>query len=95
MRHARRHVRRWMRRERRPTSLWFQPGGSFIVTQPLGVVGIIVPWNYPLLLAMSPLAAALAAGNRVMLKPSEFVPRTSSVFAELTANDSPPTRSTW
>ena len=53
--------------------------------QPLGVVGIIVPWNYPLLLAISPLAAALAAGNRVLLKMSEFTPRTGELLAELVA----------
>jgi hypothetical protein len=50
--------------------------------QPLGVVGIIVPWNYPLFLAISPLAAALAAGNRVMVKMSEFTPRTGELLAE-------------
>jgi coniferyl-aldehyde dehydrogenase len=53
------------------------------VPQPLGVVGIIVPWNYPLFLAVSPLAAALAAGNRAMIKMSEFTPRTGALLASL------------
>jgi len=53
--------------------------------QPLGVVGIIAPWNYPLYLAIGPLTDALAAGNRVMLKMSEYTPRFSTLFAELVA----------
>ena len=83
IRHARRHLRRWMRPERRSTSLWFLPGSSRIVPQPLGVVGIVVPWNYPLYLAVGPLVAALAAGNRAMVKPSEFTPRVADCFATL------------
>jgi coniferyl-aldehyde dehydrogenase len=80
--HARRHLKRWMRAERRPTSFWFQPGRSRVVKQPLGVVGIVVPWNYPLYLAVGPLVAALAAGNRVLVKMSEVAPRTAALFAE-------------
>lgn len=83
IRHNRRHVGAWMRPRRRPVSLWFRPGRAQVIPQPLGVVGIIVPWNYPLLLAISPLAAALAAGNRVMIKMSEFTPRTGQLLAEL------------
>jgi acyl-CoA reductase-like NAD-dependent aldehyde dehydrogenase len=64
-------------------SLWFLPARNEIRPQPLGVVGIIVPWNYPLLLAVAPLVAALAAGNRVFIKMSEFTPRTGKLFAEL------------
>lgn len=56
------------------------PGSSKVVYQPLGVVGIIAPWNYPLYLAAGPLVAALAAGNRAMLKLSEFTPRTAELF---------------
>jgi len=78
LRDARRHVGRWMRPQRRATSLWFLPGRSEVRFQPLGVVGIIVPWNYPLYLAVGPLAGALAAGNRAMVKLSEFTP----AFAE-------------
>ena len=83
VRHALRHGAGWMGDERRATSLWFLPGSSKVVYQPLGVVGIIAPWNYPVYLAAGPLVAALAAGNRVMLKLSEFTPRTAEVFDEL------------
>jgi len=83
IRHARRHLGGWMRAERRPVSIWFLPGRAQVIPQPLGVVGIISPWNYPVLLAVSPLAAALAAGNRAMVKMSEFTPRTSALFARL------------
>jgi acyl-CoA reductase-like NAD-dependent aldehyde dehydrogenase len=83
VRHARRHLGRWMRPQRRATSLWFLPGRSEVRFQPLGVVGIIVPWNYPLYLAAGPLAGALAAGNRAMLKLSEFTPAFSSLLARL------------
>jgi acyl-CoA reductase-like NAD-dependent aldehyde dehydrogenase len=85
VKHARRHLRAWMRRERRPVSLWFQPGRAFVERQPLGVVGIVVPWNYPVYLAIGPLVAALAAGNRVMIKMSEFTPRTAELLARLAA----------
>src|SRR5262245_43031142 len=87
--HARAHVARWMRPERRVTSLWFQPGRTFVVKQPLGVVGIIVPWNYPLLLAVAPLVAALAAGNRAMVKISELTPRFGDLLARLIARSFP------
>jgi len=83
IRHARRHVGAWMKPRRKAPSLWFRPGRARIMPQPLGVVGIIVPWNYPLLLAVSPLAAALAAGNRVLLKMSEHTPLTGELLAEL------------
>ena len=85
VRHALRHGRGWMRDRRRATSLWFLPGSSRVIHQPLGVVGIIAPWNYPLYLAAGPLVAALAAGNRAMLKLSEFTPRTGELFASLAA----------
>ncbi len=85
IRHARSHAGTWMRPQRRSASIWFRPGRAKIIPQPLGVVGIIVPWNYPLLLALSPLAAALAAGNRVLIKMSEFTPRTGELLAELVA----------
>lgn len=83
IRHARRHVGAWMRPQRRPASFWFRPGRAQIIPQPLGVIGVIVPWNYPLFLAVSPLAAALAAGNRVLVKMSEFTPRTGQLLADL------------
>ncbi|EXI66873.1 MAG TPA: coniferyl aldehyde dehydrogenase [Candidatus Accumulibacter phosphatis] len=83
VRHARRHLRRWMRPQARPVSLWFQPGRAEVRHQPLGAVGIIVPWNYPIFLAAAPLAAALAAGNRALVKMSEITPATAALFAEL------------
>ena len=85
IRHNRSHVGAWMKPQRKAASIWFRPGRARIIPQPLGVVGIIVPWNYPLFLAVSPLAAALAAGNRVMVKMSEFTPRTGELLAELAA----------
>lgn len=83
--HARRHLARWMRDERRRVSLWFLPGRAELRWQPLGVVGVIVPWNYPLYLAVGPLTAALAAGNRAMVKMSEHTPCFSALFARLVA----------
>ncbi len=85
IRHTRSHFGAWMKPQRKSASIWFRPGRARIIPQPLGVVGIIVPWNYPLFLAVSPLAAALAAGNRVMIKMSEFTPRTGELLAELVA----------
>ena len=85
IRHARAHVGAWMKPRRSAASLWFRPGRARIIMQPLGVVGIIVPWNYPLLLTISPLAAALSAGNRVLVKMSEFTPHTGELLAELVA----------
>lgn len=83
--HARRHLRRWMKKRRVRTSFHSLPGSSFILPQPLGVAGIVSPWNYPLQLALVPAVAALAAGNRVILKPSELTPRFSQLLAELVA----------
>ncbi|MEI7036766.1 aldehyde dehydrogenase family protein [Fulvimonas yonginensis] len=83
--HALRHGRRWMRPRRAPTSLAFRPGRNRLVPQPRGVVGIVVPWNYPLFLAVGPLVDALVAGNRAMVKMSEFTPRFAALFAEQVA----------
>jgi coniferyl-aldehyde dehydrogenase len=85
IRHALRHGRRWMRPRRRLAGLAFLPARNVLLPQPLGVVGIIVPWNYPLLLATGPLVDALVAGNRAMVKMSEYTPRFSALFAELVA----------
>ncbi|MBL8484219.1 MAG: coniferyl aldehyde dehydrogenase, partial [Rhodocyclaceae bacterium] len=81
--HMQKELDGWMRPQRRRVALQFLPARAEVVYQPLGVVGIISPWNYPLSLALGPLAAALAAGNRVMLKPSEFTPATSALLAQL------------
>lgn len=83
IRHARRHLRRWMRPQRRAVNWTFLPARSEIRYQPLGVVGVVAPWNYPIQLALVPLANALAAGNRVMIKPSEFTPRVSALLAQM------------
>jgi len=83
VRHALAQGASWMRDERRATSVWFLPGSSKVIHQPLGVVGIIAPWNYPVYLAAGPLVAALVAGNRAMLKLSEFTPRTAELFEQL------------
>ncbi len=85
--HALGNLRRWTRPQRRRVSLWFQPGSAEVRFQPLGAVGIIAPWNYPVYLAVAPLVAALAAGNRVLVKMSELTPATSRVFAELIATN--------
>ena len=83
--HARRHLRRWMRPRRVRTALHFWPGHNRLLPQPLGVVGIVAPWNYPLQLALGPAVAALAAGNRVLIKPSELTPRLSAALAAAVA----------
>ncbi len=83
IRHALAKGRRWMKPRRRLADLLFLPGRTELRPQPLGVIGIIVPWNYPLYLAVGPLVDALVAGNRAMVKMSEFTPRFSALFAEL------------
>ena len=85
IRHARAHLRAWMKPQRRATSLWFLPGRSRVLYQPLGVVGIVVPWNYPIYLAVGPLVAALAAGNRALVKMSEAAPQTGAALERLAA----------
>jgi coniferyl-aldehyde dehydrogenase len=83
IKHMIRHLASWMKPKRRSVPFQFRPGHAQVVYQPLGVVGVISPWNYPVSLALAPLAAALAAGNRVMLKPSEYTPATSALLAQL------------
>ncbi|MCE3262419.1 MAG: aldehyde dehydrogenase [Pseudoduganella sp.] len=85
IRQQRRKLGRWMRERRVATPLHMLPGSSALMPQPLGVVGNIVPWNYPCQLALVPAAAALAAGNRVMLKPSELTPAFARLLAQLAA----------
>jgi coniferyl-aldehyde dehydrogenase len=71
--------------QRVSTALQFMPAKNRLIPQPLGVVGIIAPWNYPLQLTLAPAVGALAAGNRVMIKPSELVPRFSALLKEMIA----------
>jgi coniferyl-aldehyde dehydrogenase len=81
-RHAQRRLARWMRSRRVPTPLRLWPGHARVMPQPRGVVGVISPWNYPVQLALAPVIGALAAGNRVLLKPSELTPATSALLAQ-------------
>ena len=81
--HAEKHLAHWMKPRRRSVGLAFQPASARVHYQPLGVVGVIVPWNYPLFLAIGPLTGALAAGNRVMLKLSEATPATGRLLKSL------------
>src|SRR5690606_20514247 len=74
------HLKGWMKPSRRHVSRMFRPARNEVQYQPLGVVGIITPWNYPLFLAMGPLTCALAAGNRAMIKMSEFTPATAEAL---------------
>jgi len=83
--YASRHLKNWMKPSRRKVGMAFQPASAKVVYQPLGVVGVIVPWNYPLYLAVGPMVGALAAGNRVMLKLSESTPATGLLLKELLA----------
>ncbi len=85
LRHSLKHGRRWMRPRGGLANLVFLPARTTLMPQPRGVVGIIVPWNYPIFLAVGPLIDALTAGNRVMLKMSEYTPRFSALFAEQVA----------
>jgi aldehyde dehydrogenase (NAD+) len=84
--HALEHLETWMEPERVKTPLTFFPSKSFVRREPMGLVLIIAPWNYPFQLVMSPLAAALAAGNCALLKPSEWTLHTSELVAELAAS---------
>ena len=85
LRFARKHVGGWMKPQRRRVDPAFQPGKAWVRHEPLGIVGIISPWNYPLQLAISPLVDAIAAGNRAMLKPSEHTPAFSTLLQRLVA----------
>lgn len=82
-RHARKNLRRWMSPRRRSVPLTLGMGRASVQPQPLGIIGIMAPWNYPIMLSLAPMAGALAAGNRVMLKPAEATPKTSALLAEL------------
>lgn len=82
-RHARRRLRRWSRPRRAGVPVAFWPSSAWMVPQPLGVVAILAPWNYPLHLALLPLLGALAAGNRAVVKPAEATPRTAEALAAL------------
>ncbi|MCW4463281.1 coniferyl aldehyde dehydrogenase [Sphingomonas sp. BT-65] len=85
LRHAEKMVARWAKREKKPVlfPLGLLGARAWVEYQPKGVVGIISPWNFPVNLVMSPLAGVFAAGNRAMVKTSEFTPATAALFEEL------------
>lgn len=80
IKHARAHLHEWMETEPRDVGWTFLPARAEVVMQPVGVVGIVSPWNYPMQLALGPLVGALAAGNRVFLKPSELAGDTAEIL---------------
>src|SRR5690242_4404741 len=89
MKHAKAHLKTWMKREKRkvsPAILGLFGAKAYIEYQPKGVVGVISPWNFPFNLTFTPLAGIFAAGNRVMIKPSEFTPRCSELMARMFAS---------
>ena len=89
IKYALKNLKKWMRPSKRHIGILFQPATGYVLYQPVGVVGIVVPWNYPLFLAIGPLCQALAAGNRVMLKMSEYTPEFSALFKQLIAQAFP------
>ncbi len=85
IRYARKNVRWWMEPERSEVDITFWPGSAWVRREPLGVIGVLSPWNYPLQLALSPLVDILTAGNRAILKPSEHTPRFSALLKQAIA----------
>ena len=90
--HAIAHLRRWMKPRRAAVGWKFWPASAQVRPEPVGVVGILSPWNYPVNLALVPLVSAIAAGNHVYLKPSEHTPRTAAFLRELLAQVFPADR---
>ncbi|MGK2858419.1 MAG: aldehyde dehydrogenase family protein [Thermoanaerobaculia bacterium] len=82
-RHARRHLAKWMRPRRVSTPITFLGSRSWIAPEPQGCVLVISPWNFPLMLALGPIVSAIAAGNCIVLKPSELTPATSSLLEQI------------
>jgi coniferyl-aldehyde dehydrogenase len=85
------HLKTWMKPSRRHAGLLLSPAKVSVQYQPLGVIGIIVPWNFPVMLSMGPLTTAIAAGNGAMLKMSEFTPATNTVLRKMLATIFAPT----
>ena len=83
IRYNARNLREWMKPARRKVGLVQTPGSAWVEYQPKGVVGIMVPWNYPIYLAIGPMLSALAAGNRVMIKMSEFTPHAARLMQQI------------
>jgi coniferyl-aldehyde dehydrogenase len=89
LKHARRHLSQWMRPQRRWVAAKYWFASNRVVYQPLGVAGVIAPWNYPVALSMGPLVASLAAGNRTIVRLSSRVPRTAETLGALIAEALP------
>jgi coniferyl-aldehyde dehydrogenase len=87
---ARKNLGRWMRTSYRKVHLNFKPASNRVEYVPLGVVGVVSPWNYPIYLTIGPLIDILAAGNRCMIKPSELTPATGALLAKLMGDLFPP-----
>jgi coniferyl-aldehyde dehydrogenase len=86
LKHAKAHLKQWMKREKRkvtPAILGLFGAKAYVEYQPKGVIGVISPWNFPFNLTFTPLAGIFAAGNRVMIKPSEYTPRSSELMARM------------
>ncbi|MBU1295584.1 MAG: coniferyl aldehyde dehydrogenase [Gammaproteobacteria bacterium] len=83
IKHAKRHLVKWMKPSKRKVHISTLPASAQVFYQPKGVVGVISPWNYPVLLSLGPLVGALTAGNRVMMKLSEFCPQTNQVLRDI------------
>ncbi len=81
--HARRHLRRWARPRRAAVPIHFQPACAHVEAVPKGVIGIMGPWNYPVQLTLAPAVDAIAAGNRIVVKPSEHAPRCAALIAAI------------
>lgn len=82
----RKNLKKWMKPERRHVPLTMMTSTAHVIRQPLGVIGIVVPWNFPIFLCLSPLVSALASGNRAILKMSEHAPATALIIKELLAS---------
>jgi len=83
IKYALKHLKTWMKPQKVSTPINLFPSSSYIYTEPLGVVLIVAPWNYPFALTIQPLIGAIAAGNCAILKPSEHTPNTSSAIAKI------------
>lgn len=88
--HLAKNLKEWMAPEKKSTNLLNFPSSSYVMKEPLGVVLIIAPWNYPFNLLINPLAGAIAAGNCVVLKPSEHAPATAAVMKKIIEASFPP-----
>jgi acyl-CoA reductase-like NAD-dependent aldehyde dehydrogenase len=84
------HIKSWTKVQKKPVSLSFLPASAEIYPEPLGVVLIIGPWNYPFALSLVPLVGAIASGNCAIIKPSELAPQTSKLIAEVINKNFPP-----